>query len=98
MKRLNVSRGTKTQRVELGLALLSIVCRPGVPLTHRDIAAWCGCHWNAIFQIEQNALKKLSNLRFRNPALWDELAGAFFDRRQPATRPNETTRAERMTA
>lgn len=55
----------KSERVNLGLALLSLAARPGVPLTLEDIAAWCGCHKNAIYLIEQNALKKLR----KSPAL-----------------------------
>lgn len=49
----------KRQRLDLGLALLQLVCIPNVPLTCDDIALWCGCSWQRIWQIEQRALRKL---------------------------------------
>jgi len=55
-------KGTKevrTNRVNLGLTLLSRRCLPGVPLTHDDIAAWCDVGAAAIWVIEQKALQKL---------------------------------------
>lgn len=47
------------KRIDLGLALLSLVVKRGVPLTCDDIAAWCGCSANAIRMLEKRALKNL---------------------------------------
>lgn len=55
----------KVERIDLGLALLSVIALPGIQYTQDEIAAWCGCTNSAIYQIEQKALKKLRNrLRF----------------------------------
>jgi Sigma-70, region 4 len=48
----------KTQ-IDLGLALLSVLTKPGATLTQEDIAAWCDCHRGRIWQIERDALRKL---------------------------------------
>ena len=45
--------------IDLGLALLGCLRRPGEVLTRDDIAAWCGCSGTFIWQIEQRALAKL---------------------------------------
>jgi len=45
--------------IDLGLAVLEAMRTPGTRLTHRQIAAFCGCTWQAIWQIEQKALLKL---------------------------------------
>ena len=50
---------TKTERIDLGLALLRQCAKRGEPLDLRDIAAWCDCSWQAIHLIEHQALKKL---------------------------------------
>lgn len=49
----------KKTRIDLGLDLARRQARPGVPMTRREIAAWCGCTDCAIYMIEQRALKKL---------------------------------------
>ena len=49
----------KTAEIDLGLALLSTVCNPGVELTLEDIAAWCNCSRERIRQIEEIALRKM---------------------------------------
>ena len=69
--------------IDVGLALLSVLAIPGVPLTQDDIAAWCGCSRSMIYAIEKKALR---NLRCR---LGDEDFAAlrdFFsrDRREAA--------------
>ena len=45
--------------IDLGLALLSCLLRPGETLTSEDMAAWCGCSKSAIQQIERRALAKV---------------------------------------
>ena len=53
---------TKGERIDLGLALLSVANPPGperAVVTARDIAAWCGCSHAAIQSIERRALAKL---------------------------------------
>ena len=49
----------KGARLDLGLALLSLLRKPGERLTLTDIAAWCGCPHQTIGRIEQRALRKL---------------------------------------
>jgi hypothetical protein len=46
-------------QIDLGLALLSIVRKPGECLSSEDIAAWCGCARTSIQDIEQRALRKV---------------------------------------
>ena len=45
--------------IDLGLALLAHLRKPGETLTAHDIAAWCGCSRAAIQAIELRALRKL---------------------------------------
>ena len=45
--------------IDLGLALLSCLLRPGESLTSEDMAAWCGCSKSAIQSIERRALAKV---------------------------------------
>jgi len=49
----------KTQRVDLGLELLSIARTPDSMFTLQEIAMWCGCTRDAILIIERKALHKL---------------------------------------
>lgn len=49
----------KTERVALGLELLSMVAIRGVEYTQDEIAAWCGCTTAGIFMLEKRALKRL---------------------------------------
>ncbi len=77
----------RAMRIDLGLALLSILAKPCVPLDQADIAAWCGCSRSMIFQIEHRALRKLRNrLRFiKDPRLIEAIDG-LFDARTTAVR------------
>jgi hypothetical protein len=59
----------KTERVNLGLALLSRHAVPGVPLALDDIAPWCGVTNAAISSIVQKALRKLRRKTQADPAL-----------------------------
>jgi hypothetical protein len=55
----------KTERINLGLEVLSVIAEPGATFTHQDIAAFCDCTRDAIFLIERSALSKIGNrLRF----------------------------------
>lgn len=54
------SRKQRTADINLGLAILHTLCRPGIPLAYDDIAAWCGCSASAIQLIERKALQKLA--------------------------------------
>lgn len=53
---LGAALGTE---IDLGLALLACLRRPGETLSTEDIAAWCQCSRSAIWLIEQRALRKL---------------------------------------
>ncbi len=48
-----------SSHVDLGLALLACLRKPGQILTSHDIAAWCGCSHAAIQTIEKKALRKV---------------------------------------
>ncbi len=61
--RTHARRQAKTERIDLGLALLSIAnSGPRVPLSAHQIATWCDCSHQAISQIEHVALGKLNRL------------------------------------
>jgi hypothetical protein len=78
----------RKSRTDLGLALLSLVAKPGVSLTQQDIAAWCSCSRANIYLIEMRALKKLRNaLFFRDRETWEELRSALTHEREPSCRP-----------
>jgi hypothetical protein len=66
-------RWSKSNRIDLGLALLAIVRKPDEELTLEDIAAWCDCPASTIQRIEQRALKEAwwhpQNPRFRRAIL-----------------------------
>jgi hypothetical protein len=51
--------GTKTERIDLGLALLSATVPPRARLSPVDIAAWCGCTPAMISSIEARALRRM---------------------------------------
>jgi hypothetical protein len=51
--------GAKTERIDLGLALLSALAPPRAALTTIDIAAWCGCTPAMISVIEARALRRM---------------------------------------
>lgn len=48
----------RTARVNLGLTLLQLRAKPGIPLSREDIAAWAGISPHAIKDIEIRALRK----------------------------------------
>ena len=56
---LTLNGREKSNRVDLGLALLSRRALPGVSYTQDEIAAWAGCRRSTIYFIERNALKKI---------------------------------------
>ena len=58
---LQVTGHEKSSRVDLGLALLSTLRRPGESFTRQDIAVWCGCTDAGIYMLEKRVLKKLAN-------------------------------------
>jgi len=45
--------------IDLGLAVSALHSRYGVPREHKDIAAYCDCSWQAIWRIEQRAIRKI---------------------------------------
>jgi hypothetical protein len=75
----------KTDRLNLGLALLSYHALPGQSYSNGEIAIWCGCTESAIHAIERRALKKLRvALMFRDASLRVELLTELFNRREAA--------------
>lgn len=59
----------RTERVDLGLALLEVLILPKQSLSRYDIAVWCGCTDAGIYMLEKKALKKLRNkIRFGKAA------------------------------
>lgn len=84
-----MSTRAQQERVDLGLAILSVLAIPGEPLTMDDIAAWCDCSRQAIEQIERKALKKIRNaLFFSDRQTWNELKGCLSSEQKPARRKN----------
>lgn len=75
-------------RMDLGLALLSRRCIPGVGLTEGDIAIWADVSRQRVQQIEAKALRKIRiALKHSTPEkrkLWDALMQELFERREPA--------------
>ena len=63
----------KSERVDLGIAILQAVAVPGVCYTQEEIAAFAGCARGNIYRIEQVALRKLRNRLFflKDPVLED---------------------------
>lgn len=45
--------------MEVGLAVLATLVKPGQSVSHRAIAEVCGCSRGLIFLIEKQALKKV---------------------------------------
>ena len=76
------NKPVRKARTDLGLALLSLIAKPGVPLSQEDIAAWCGCSRTTIYLIEKSALKKMRH------RLGPECAAMLdlFNERHPAER------------
>ena len=74
------SNPEKTERIDLGLAIISAISPPGRRWSYVEISAFCDCSKTAIQQIERKALRKLGNLiRFRDPAA-REAAMELFER------------------
>ena len=53
-------------QIDLGLAILACLRKPGEELTSEDIAAWCGCTKSAIQGIERRALAKVRERLMKN--------------------------------
>ena len=54
-----MNQSEKSERIDLGLALLSKLRAPGERLTCAEIAGWCDCSPEAIRAIEAKALAKV---------------------------------------
>lgn len=52
-------RGNKNNDIDVGLSVLCAVTPPGYTWTHKEIAEFCGCSWQYIFQLEKSAIEKL---------------------------------------
>jgi hypothetical protein len=48
----------KSERIDLGLALLSLCAKRGVELTEEDISVWCDCTVENIRLIQRHAMAK----------------------------------------
>lgn len=59
--------------IDIGLAVLCIVCQRGQTLSHADIAAVCDCSRHQIAKIEKTALAKLEKIAQRRLYLYDFL-------------------------
>lgn len=87
----------RLQRMDLGLALLSIARDPGAQFSREEVAAWCGVPYSMIGWYEQKAIAKLRQrlTQIKDPRL-REAMDHYFDRlreRQPAE-PVRTTSAD----
>lgn len=53
--------------IDLGLAVAHAnLARRGVRRSHKEIAAFCGCSWQAIWLIERKALQRLGRISRQN--------------------------------
>jgi hypothetical protein len=66
----------RNEEIDLGLAVLSVVRKPGVRLSAYDIAAWCGCSKRYIEAEDGRALMKL-RARLRELAITPELSDSI---------------------
>lgn len=66
------AKGRKGKKMALGLAVSGALLKPGETRTLEEIAAFCGCSRNAIYEIERVALRKLRHPE-RMRQLRDEL-------------------------
>jgi len=53
------NHGAKTDRIDLGLALLAMAAPSDAKLSPAEIAAWCGCTPSLISSIEARALRRM---------------------------------------
>lgn len=83
-----VNKSAATRRIDLGLAILSVLRKPGQTLTSNDIAAWCDCSGQAIRQIEAKAIRRLRN---KFSAQERELFAALTSERRVALPPAHPT-------
>lgn len=85
---LSVAAGQmRRERIDLGLAILSVVGVPGVRYSYEEIAAFAGCTDANIYLIEQGALKKLrKRWMYLKDARLREMLEGLFDERTPARR------------
>ena len=51
----------QSERINLGLAIMAAVARPGHQYSYAEIAAFCDCRIQTIINIERNALRKLKH-------------------------------------
>ena len=67
--------GTQRERIDLGLALLSVLRKPGERLTLEDMAAWCDCPQQSIQRIEARALRKMRQRLLESEVQAEEIEG-----------------------
>lgn len=82
----------KSQRIDLGLALLARRTLPGETYTHTEIAAYCGCSSERIRQIEMRALRKV-RARFKHADELREYFATLASRQQDNSIPNLRARS-----
>ncbi len=67
--------------IDLGLAVSALSMQPKETRTHREIAYFCDCTWQAIYRIEQKALRKLRvKLLFHKDPVLREAVETLFKR------------------
>ena len=49
----------KSRRIDLGLAVSGALLKPGETRTLTQLAAFCGCSWQLMYETERKALQKL---------------------------------------
>ena len=81
----------KDELYDIGAAIANWHCKPGVPLTHREIAAFWGTGWQTIWVVEFRALRKIRNLlKYYDKNLGEQLFAVLFERRSCASSRNAT--------
>jgi hypothetical protein len=77
----------RTQRMDLGLAVLSCLAVPGQCYSIDEIAAFAGVPFDVIYMYERKALKKLrTRLHVMKDARLRDCMVEYFERRSPAQR------------
>ena len=67
--------------IDLGLAISHATLPPGQTRTYREIAAYCGCGWQTIWEIENRAKRKLrKRLAYREDGNLRELVEQIIGR------------------
>ena len=89
-----ISKGAKTQEIDLGIAISGATLEPGKTRSVLEISFYCGCTRQFIDLIEKSALRKIRNKVLFNPKLREELALALGSSNGPSICRDHKRRTE----